>query len=101
MSETPNIIVPIDTYVAMSNELDMLRADNAALREYIGDGPLRIASRFSEMRDEITRLREEVVHLRIYAPGQHQAHVVKPIPRIGPTNWAFYGLPDETEAQCS
>ena len=25
-------------------------------------------------------------------PGQHQAHVVKTIPRIGPTDWRFYGL---------
>ena len=46
---------------------------------------LRAAKRIDEMHAEI-------LLLRLFAPGQHQAHVVKTIPRIGPTDWRFYGL---------
>ena len=93
MTDTPTIVVPIDEYVSMSNELDMLRAENAELREYVGDGLLRRDFKSAqEMRAEIKRLHEEVLHLRLYAPGQRTEHVVKTIPRVGETNWRFYGL---------
>lgn len=52
----------------------------------------RLEAENKQLRAEVARQHEEILHLRIYAPGQHQAHVVKPIPRIGPTDWRFYGL---------
>ena len=54
----------------------------------------RLAIENGEQRAEVSRQHDEILHLRIYAPGTHQAHVVKPIPRIAPTNFAFYGMPD-------
>ena len=46
---------------------------------------------------ENKQLRAEVTRLRLYAPGQHQANEIRMAPHIGPTNFAFYGLPVETD----
>ena len=44
--------------------------------------------------DEIVRLRAEVTRLRMYAPGGRAPHEVRVAPRVGPTNFAFFGMPD-------
>lgn len=51
-----------------------------------------LLSEIARLRAEVARQHAEILHLRVYAPSQHQAHVVKPIPRVGPTDWRFYGL---------
>lgn len=53
---------------------------------------LRAAKRIEEMH-------EEILHLRIYAPGHRHPHVVTPIKRIGPTDAARYGIKLETEEE--
>ena len=57
------------------------------------------AKELSDMRAEIAALKaevarqhEEIMHLRMYAPGQREEHKPRPAPVIGPVNWRFWGL---------
>ena len=45
----------------------------------------------------IDDMHAEILHIRIYAPGLHQAHEIRMAPHVGPTDFAFYGLPVETD----
>lgn len=83
---------------AFKIEIRRLEAENAELRDYVGDGLLRSDYKSAaEMRVEIKRLCEEVMHLRIYAPGQHQPHQIRMAPHVGPTDFAAWGITPDTE----
>lgn len=46
----------------------------------------------AELRAEVARQHDEILHLRMYAPGQRSEHVVKVTPAVGPVNAKFWGL---------
>ena len=49
------------------------------------------AQELAELRAENSILREEVMHLRMYAPGQRQEHKIRMAPQIAPTNAKITG----------
>lgn len=51
----------------------------------------------AEARAEVARQHDEILHLRIYAPGRHVANKVVPIKQIAPTDFEFWGIKPDTE----
>ena len=50
-----------------------------------------------EAANEIERLREQVSHLSLYKPARRTEQQPEPVKRIGPTNFAFYGIVETDE----
>ena len=57
----------------------------------------RLAMENSGLRAEIDRQHEEILHLRMYAPGRNVVQQIRMAPHVGPTNFEFYGI-KETES---
>ena len=51
-----------------------------------------------KLRAEVARQHAEILHLMIYAPGRHVAREIVPIKQIAPTDWAAWGIKEESHA---
>lgn len=50
-----------------------------------------------ELKEEIMALREQVAHLSLYKPARRTEQKQEPVKRIGPTNFAFFGIIETDE----
>ena len=50
-----------------------------------------------EAANEIERLRDQVAHLSLYKPARRTEQQQEPVKRIGPTNFAFFGIVETDE----
>ena len=49
------------------------------------------------LRANTAELREQVAHLSLYKPARRTEQKAEPVKRIGPTNFAFYGIVETDE----
>ena len=49
------------------------------------------------LRANTAELREQVAHLSLYKPARRTEQQQEPVKRIGPTNFAFYGIVETDE----
>lgn len=59
--------------------------------------PHEIVQMQYDAADCIERLRAQVAHLSIYKPARRTEQQPEPVKRIGPTNFAFYGIVETDE----
>ena len=77
-------------------DIVMLLRENADLdaAEHV---PHEVVQMQYEAANEIERLREQVAHLSLYTPARRPEQQQEPVKRIGPTNFAFYGIVETDE----
>ena len=52
---------------------------------------------FHLVNEELRELREQVAHLSLYKPARRTEQKAEPVKRIGPTNFAFFGIVETDE----
>ena len=77
-------------------DIVMLLRENADLdaAEHV---PHEVVQMQYEAANEIERLRDQVAHLSLYKPARRTEQTPEPVKRIGPTNFAFYGIVETDE----